>query len=278
MSTAPRQPAHDRRGCVAPSRHARRLAPVICILACTVSLAGDDPPGLAKPAEAAVALNQGVALDASSADGSVDQHAKERTAPAPPSREEVSPPATAVDPTRVVPGHAGAAPRTLTRTARNFETHTATPWYGTGLGALTIVLVIIGGAAWALRRWVPAARVQDSNLFRVIGRTALTPKHSVALVSVGRRLILVGLCGDRISTLGEISDAAEVAELMTRSSAPPRSKGGGFDELLAGQSVEFRPTGEAGDEIEPGGTSRAAARYREPLNDLLRRLRTLQVK
>ena len=240
--------------------------------------AGDDPLDAAVNGKRAVALNQSVNLDAAGAADPVEKHTPEGMPTAQTDDAATQAASETANATRVGPAHAGNGARMLTRAARNFDTHAGTPWYGTGLGALTIVLLMIGGVAWAARRWVPAVRAQDSNLVRVIGRTAVTPKHSVALFSVGRRLLMVGLCGDRLTTLGEITDADEVAELLARSGPTPKSQGGMFDELLADQAGEFRPSEDAANGEPVGPATRGAARYREPLNDLLRRLRTLQVK
>ncbi|MCH8748296.1 flagellar biosynthetic protein FliO, partial [Patescibacteria group bacterium] len=58
---------------------------------------------------------------------------------------------------------------------------------------------------------------------------------SLALVRVGRRVLVIGVSAERLSTLCEIGEAEEVAELLVNSagrrSGSPRGKEARFDEL-----------------------------------------------
>lgn len=61
--------------------------------------------------------------------------------------------------------------------------------WGAGPACLAVVLAICGGLAVAARRFgprAPAAPVQ------VVGRVSLSPKHSVYLLRVGRRVLVLG--------------------------------------------------------------------------------------
>jgi len=149
-----------------------------------------------------------------------------------------------------------------------------TPWYRTGFGALAVVLLLIGAAVWILRRWVPAARSAESRLVRVVARANLSPKHSAALVRVGRRFVLVGMSGERVNTLCEISDPEEAAELSFRTeSTTVRQDAEGFERLLIEEAADYRrPTIEQIKETE----LRVAGAARKPLVELLQRLRSLQ--
>lgn len=160
------------------------------------------------------------------------------------------------------------------------------PWYQTGIGALGIVLAVIGAAVWCVRRWMPTFGGAGCAVLNVVGRAGLSPKHSVALVSLGRRFVLVGLSGDRMTRICEVSDPQEVAELTRRlgqsgSTGKPVLTGGkanAFASLLTGEVNEYakvpKPAGK--------GASRAKERRgkasREPLSALLERLRSLQIK
>ena len=155
-----------------------------------------------------------------------------------------------------------------------------TPWYRSGLGALAIVLSLVGAATWVLRRWMAGGRIslgRNSGVLRIVGRTPLSPKHSLALIQLGRRFVMVGVAGDRVNTLCEVSDPEEVAELAARTGTPAEPGAGRFDDLLLGEAADYRKVLEE----EVGETRRASAkgaRAREPLTDLLSRLRTLQAK
>ena len=82
----------------------------------------------------------------------------------------------------------------------------STPWYRTGIGALAVVLALVAGAYWVVRRWMPSARTVDAGVMKLVGRTGLTPKQSLALVQVGRRYVVVGVSPDRLDSLCEISE------------------------------------------------------------------------
>ncbi|MCP4248211.1 MAG: flagellar biosynthetic protein FliO, partial [bacterium] len=71
------------------------------------------------------------------------------------------------------------------------------PWYRNGMMSLVIVLGLIGAVAVVVRRFVPSVRNMNSGAIEIIGRHALAPKQSIALVRVGRRLLLVGITAER---------------------------------------------------------------------------------
>lgn len=56
---------------------------------------------------------------------------------------------------------------------------------------LTLLLAVVGGAAWAFRRW--GGRIERGpGPVRVVARTPLTPRHAIHLVQAGERWLLVG--------------------------------------------------------------------------------------
>lgn len=151
------------------------------------------------------------------------------------------------------------------------------PWYRTGLGALTIVLVLVGLFAWMVKRWVPGARTGETDLLRVVARASLSPKHNVALVRVGHRFVLVGISGDKVNGLCEISEPDEVAYLANRTGTSMKRGTSGFDDLMFREEAGYHEAEALPD--KPRAASPAERlRIREPLKDLLRRLRTLQVR
>ena len=152
-----------------------------------------------------------------------------------------------------------------------------TPWHRTGLGALTIVLAIVGGLYYLVRRCVPSLRTTDHGAVRVVGRTSLTPKHHVALIQLGRRFLAVGMSGDRMATLCEVRDPAEVAELAARAGAQALRGRNGFDDLLLHETAEYHEPSDQADEA-PVATSAAVSASRRPVKDLLQRLQTLRSK
>lgn len=170
------------------------------------------------------------------------------------------------------PGATRMVPRRLERSLGGVHRDGASSWQlGKGLGALAVVLAVVAIAFWAVRRWVPSVRSAEGGLMNVVGRISLTPKHHVALVQVGGRFLLVGIAPDGLSTLSEISDPEEVAELVRRIGAGSARGAQAFDEEL------LREVGEYGAPSAQRPTEPVRAKAgREPLTDLLRKLRKLR--
>jgi flagellar biosynthetic protein FliO len=111
-------------------------------------------------------------------------------------------------------------------------------WYRSGLTSLVIVLAAIAGVTLLVRRLLPSMRNVSGGVVEILGRNHLSPKQSLALVRIGRRLLLVGITPERLSTLCEIDEPQEVADLLGR--APRRAnEGENFDELLSGAARVF---------------------------------------
>jgi flagellar protein FliO/FliZ len=88
-------------------------------------------------------------------------------------------------------------------------------WLGTA--GIAGALAIFGGASLASKRFLPA---RDSGPIRVVGRTALSPRHSVYLLRVGDRVLILGTGPQGApANLGEVTDPAELARLVPRRAA-----------------------------------------------------------
>jgi flagellar protein FliO/FliZ len=113
----------------------------------------------------------------------------------------------------------------------------ADPGFGWWLGpaGVAAALAVCGGVSVASRRFLPTG---DSGPIRVIGRSALSPKHSACLLRVGDRVLIVGFGPQGApSTLGEVTDPAELARLAPRRPSPtsqavPARPSTGFDRRI----------------------------------------------
>lgn len=120
---------------------------------------------------------------------------------------------------------------------------------------LAFVLIVIVALAWAARRLFPRmGRSGGEGAITVLSRCVLSPKQSLCLVRLGRRVVLVGLTPDRINTLAEITDADEAALLIAAASS---HRAESFRSALIGMMSAYRPgeLNEAGreeSEQEPG--------------------------
>jgi flagellar protein FliO/FliZ len=89
------------------------------------------------------------------------------------------------------------------------------------LGALVVVLALLGGAAWLLRRGVLGRRAAGN--LGVESVLALGDRRSLAIVTVEGRRLLVGLAPNNVSLVTELNrpesfDAA-VAKALDRPSS-----------------------------------------------------------
>jgi flagellar biogenesis protein FliO len=74
---------------------------------------------------------------------------------------------------------------------------------------MALALAICGGGAIVSRRFGP--RVANGAI-QVVGRVSLSPKHSVYLLKVGQRVLLVGAGPQGApALLGELDDLPELA-------------------------------------------------------------------
>jgi flagellar biogenesis protein FliO len=107
------------------------------------------------------------------------------------------------------------------------------------LVALGVVLLIVVAVFWFLRKLVPSLRHVDHAALQVVARASVSPKHNVALIRLGRRYILIGVGGDRMNRLCEVSEPQEVAELTAHFGGTSHGPGSVFSQLLARETQEF---------------------------------------
>lgn len=146
---------------------------------------------------------------------------------------------------------------------------------------LLVVLLVIAALSLAVRRLTPRkwrAHLTGLGAIEILGRQYLSPKQSVALLKVGRRVVLVGVTAERVSHLETITDPDEIAELVGRAASQrPGSLSSAFRrEVLkeAGRYEEVVPEEGASNDAA-GGRSEAYARARRQLQGLLTRVRGL---
>ncbi|MEK6675116.1 MAG: flagellar biosynthetic protein FliO [Planctomycetota bacterium] len=155
------------------------------------------------------------------------------------------------------------------------------PWYRTGWGSLIVVLSLLALLAALARRFFPTARIAESGALRVVARSAISTKHSVALIQFGRRFLLLGMSPEGIQCLSEVSESTEVAELLVRLSTAGGSSRNlvqtEFEELLRTESREYQePISEI--DSSPSNAAKENAVKGKPLHDLLNRLHQLQAR
>ncbi|MGB9623526.1 MAG: flagellar biosynthetic protein FliO [Phycisphaerae bacterium] len=158
-------------------------------------------------------------------------------------------------------------------------------WFGRvqGLWPLAVVLALIGALALLAKRILPN-RWQGGpgarGMVEILGRQHLSARQSVALLRVGRRVVVIGMTPDKLTHLGTITDPDEVAELVGRSvSLRNGSLSRTFQQEVLREAAAYEPSDHADRSAEAAGlpTERAAAYVtaRQQLRGLLSKVRSL---
>lgn len=227
-----------------------------------VVLARQDP---AKPTSAP--SDDARQADAASSAIVTDEDGKAESAPASAVPSDAS---IALPPRNGADGSSAVSGRPLPLSARHV------PWYRHGVVALSVVLGVIFGLLWLLRRYVPSVRKAPPGPLRVVARTTISPKQSVALLEVGRRYVLVGITADHLTNLGHIQDPDESFRLRAQAADPrPAGRQNRFDELLSHEAAEYAEVEAATPSVGPPSREQLQDTMGQ-LQGLLGRLRSLQ--
>lgn len=80
--------------------------------------------------------------------------------------------------------------------------------------ALALVMAAIGVAAWAMRRYMPAAR-GVGGMMKVVGGVMVGPKERVVIVELGDTWLVLGVTPNQVNTLHSLPrPAGGVTEVM----------------------------------------------------------------
>lgn len=139
-----------------------------------------------------------------------------------------------------------------------------------GLWPLFAVTALIGVLYIVVRHYRGGALVNASGAMRVLGRLSLSPKHQLALVQVGQRVLVVGVSAGDMRTLHVVEDVDEAAMLAARSGSGRGD--GAFAEWLGREGQRF-------DEVEADGENfPPPKRGPSGVSELLKKVRTMQTQ
>lgn len=118
------------------------------------------------------------------------------------------------EPARNEAGALLIAPRTPERLAKSRSNPRLQPQssgWGTVAGGLSVVVALLLGGAILLRKHGPLGpRSLPAEVLQVLGRRALAQRHSMHLVRLGSRILVIGVSQQGLTTLAEITDPVEV--------------------------------------------------------------------
>ncbi len=132
---------------------------------------------------------------------------------------------------------------------------------------LLIVLGVILLAALLVKKFMPSRRLWGGgNVLQIVARTPLSGKQHLVLLKLGRRLVLLGVTPERISTLSIVEDPEQVALLIGEiASSHPHSLVSEFEKTFAGEAGAYV-------EPEPESPDQAASGQVRGLLEKVRRL------
>ena len=111
-----------------------------------------------------------------------------------------------------------------------------------------VICAVFAAIIWLVKRYLPGHKqLFNHPSMEVLGRTHLDQRRYVSLVRVGRRILVVGVSPDSISSLSEVTDGAEVAEILEQ--ARPKTEAGKsvFQKLFQRHVVEVEQARAEGD-------------------------------
>lgn len=157
------------------------------------------------------------------------------------------------DDDRVIRRHARADERAAGAAVRKpAGTIRLDPVLPTGWLAPVFLVLGLGATLWTLRRrarGLPGGG--RTQMLDVIGRVPLSPRQTLYLVRIGRRVVLLGATSDQVRTLIDVHDPVEAAEIV---GAAAQARGGSlssqFTEFLKTAAAPFR-------EAEPAAVAAA---------------------
>ncbi|MFN4242042.1 MAG: FliO/MopB family protein [Tepidisphaerales bacterium] len=126
---------------------------------------------------------------------------------------------------------------------------------GLGLVVGLILALKYGASKWlGVRGWSAG----ENRGIRVLSRTLMGPRQQLVLVQVGRKLVLLSDSAGQVTSVTEVTDPDEVAELaaqaMGRSAEADGPSASGFAQLLGLKSMALAgAVSRDGEEPEPAG-------------------------
>lgn len=153
-------------------------------------------------------------------------------------------------------------------------------WLLSTLAALGVVLAIVFGIRWLLKRGgVVSPAVSSGSVVEVLSRTTVAPRSHVVLMRVGSRILVVSDSSAGMRTLASVQEPEEVADLLGAIDASkPTSMTQNFGSVmkkLSGQWSEEESSFDEPTELEEERRNRAVDQAEGALSRVRGRLAVL---
>lgn len=134
-----------------------------------------------------------------------------------------------------------------------------------------LICAFFVGVLYLAKKHLPGHRRLFSHpAMEVLGRTHLDQRRYVSLLRVGKRILVVGVSPDELTSLSEITDESEITEIMEV--ARPKTESG----LTVFQRLFQRTAVRQEAEIEAGQADDKARELEEQMSSLRRRVKTIR--
>lgn len=122
------------------------------------------------------------------------------------------------------------------------RTGAGTTWSFWDLAPMLAIVGLILVAALMVKRFLPGRRLfTGSGVLEIVARTPISNKQNLVLVKMGRRLVLLGVSPEQISTLCIVDDPQQVAMLLGEIvSGRPGSMAGAFADSFDEQAGAYQ--------------------------------------
>ncbi len=123
----------------------------------------------------------------------------------------------------LVCGLAGAEPVTEKPDVAAFSSPTIAP-----LSRLAFAVAGIGALGWGLTHWSKRRRAKvggEQARIQVLATRSVGPRHQVALLAVGDHRLLVGMGGDSITALADLTAEESFSEELAKNMPRPQEEG-----------------------------------------------------
>jgi flagellar biogenesis protein FliO len=86
---------------------------------------------------------------------------------------------------------------------------------------LSLIAIVLFGISVFVRRYTAQKFVHgDKSQFRMLGHLTVRPKHTIGLLLVGEKIVVVGMTDQSMTPLTEITDPSLVQQYVEQSSLP----------------------------------------------------------
>ena len=77
------------------------------------------------------------------------------------------------------------------------------------IASLVLVIALMFTLAWAFKRYGPISRVKKSFGLDILGQVSLGAKVNLALIRVGKSILLIGVTANAVSLLKDMEEGVE---------------------------------------------------------------------